>query len=176
MAFGSAASIFDSFDPTRPPPSDGVRSPISGPITNPAAGKDELPARSSIRFPIERRRYPRFSVEPMYTAIKVRFLDRDTFDYEGHAYDVSEGGCRFELDRGIEMGTPIAMQLTLPTMQSSIAGPGRAIFVFGNVVWLEDEDEPGPIRMAIAFTRFARAGDRERLLAELRTGRYRAAA
>lgn len=176
MASGNAANSFNRFDPTRPPPSDGVPSPVSGAIAGRTVANAELPARGSIRFPIERRRYPRFAVEPMYTSIKVRFLERDSFDHEGHAYDVSEGGCRFELDRGIEMGTAVAMQLTLPTMQSALSGPGRAIFVFGNVVWLEDEDEPGPIRMAIAFTRFARAGDRDRLLAELRTGRYRAAA
>ena len=129
-----------------------------------------------LRFPIQRRRYPRFEVQPMYTSLTVRFLECEKFDYEGHAYDISEGGCRFELDRGIEMGTAIALQLTLPTMNNQILGPGRAVFVFGNVVWLEDEDEPGPVRMAVAFTRFVRVGDRERLLAELRTGRYKAAA
>lgn len=140
------------------------------------AGPDAEQHAAPIRFPIERRRYPRFEVQPMYTPLSVRFLDSEKYEYEGHAYDISEGGCRFELDRGIEMGTAIALQLTLPTMNNQILGPGRAVFVFGNVVWLEDENEPGPIRMAVAFTRFSRVGDRERLLAELRTGRYKAAA
>jgi len=142
----------------------------------PKLGQTAAEHDAPIRFPIERRRYPRFEVQPMYTPMSVRFLESEKFDYEGHAYDISEGGCRFELDRGIEMGTAIALQLTLPTMNNQILGPGRAVFVFGNVVWLEDEDEPGPVRMAVAFTRFARVGDRERLLAELRTGRYKAAA
>jgi len=55
-------------------------------------------------------------------------------------------------------------------------GPGRSVFVFANVVWLEDEDQPGPYKMAAVFTHFARAGDRERLLRQFATGRYRAAA
>lgn len=125
--------------------------------------------------PADRRRFPRFQLEPMYAPMAVRFLDRDQFDFQGHAYDISEGGCRFELDRGIEPGTSIAMQITLPTMHTE-TGPGRAVFVFANVVWIEDEDEPGPVRMACVFSRFVRVGDRERLLGHLRTGRYRAAA
>ncbi len=125
--------------------------------------------------PADRRRFPRFRLEPMYAPIAVRFLDSERFDWQGHAYDVSQGGCRFELDRGIEPGTPVAMQITLPTMHAKIYEP-RAVYVFANVVWIEDEDEPGPIKMACVFSRFARAGDEQRLLRELRTGLYRAAA
>lgn len=137
--------------------------------------------RARHKFPIERRRYPRFATEPMYTAVKVRLLDGDPLEHEGHAYDVAEGGCRFELDRPIAMGTGVAMQLLLPTLLAnplagSADGQGRAVTVFGNVVWLAGEDEPGPAQMAVAFTRFARDDDRDRLLRELRTGRYRAAA
>lgn len=124
----------------------------------------------------ERRRFPRFELEPMYTPIAVRFLDSEQFAYEGHAYDISEGGLRFELDRGIEAGTKIAMMINLPTMNTDATGPGRAVFVFANVVWIEDEDEPGPVKMAAVFSHFARLGDRERLLAEFRKGVYRAAA
>ena len=102
----------------------------------PQPGQSTGAHAAPIRFPIERRRYPRFEVQPMYTPLSVRFLDSDKFDYEGHAFDISEGGCRFVLDRGIEMGTAIALQLTLPTMNNQILGPGRAVFVFGNVVWL----------------------------------------
>ncbi len=125
--------------------------------------------------PADRRRFPRFALDAAYAPIKVRFLDSDQFSVDGFAYDVSEGGLRFEADRGIEPGTGVALQITLPTMHAGV-GPGRAVFVFANVVWIEDEDEPGPVKMAAVFTRFARAGDRERLLGELRTGRYRKAA
>lgn len=126
--------------------------------------------------PAERRRFPRFELQASYAPLKIRFLDQDHFSVDGNAYDVSEGGVRFEADRGIEPGTPVAIQITLPTMHSNDRGPGRAVFVFANVVWIEDEDEPGPVRMAAVFSRFARAGDRERLLGELRTGMYRKAA
>jgi hypothetical protein len=50
------------------------------------------------------------------------------------------------------------------------------VLVFANVVWLEDEDEAPPYKMAAVFTHFARAGDRERLIRQFATGRYRTAA
>ena len=123
-----------------------------------------------------RRRYERFALSPMYTPVSVRLLDSETFDLEGHAYDISEGGIRFELDRPIAPGTHIAMQIALPAgLGSAQSGPGRSVFVLGNVVWIDDE-EPGPVRMALAITRFARAGDRERLIERLASGRYARAA
>lgn len=125
--------------------------------------------------PADRRRFPRFRTEPMYAPIAVRLLTGETFDLEGHAYDISQGGCRFELDRGIEPGTAVAMQITLPTMHNE-PGESRPVYVFANVVWIEDEDEPGPIKMACVFSRFAIAGDEARLLGHLRTGAYRLAA
>lgn len=112
----------------------------------------------------------------MYTPLSVRTLDKDVFDIEGNAYDISEGGIRFEIDRPVAPGTKIAMQITLPNLNAGDIGPGRNIFVFANVIWIEDEDEPGPVRSAAVFTHFARAGDRERLLRQFATGRYRAAA
>lgn len=125
---------------------------------------------------MNRRQHMRFQLEPMYTPIAVRTLDKDVFDIEGHAYDISEGGVRFELDKPVAPGTKIAMQITLPNLDSREIGPGRSIFVFANVIWIADEDEPGPVRTAAVFTHFARAGDRERLLRQFSTGRYRAAA
>jgi hypothetical protein len=125
---------------------------------------------------INRRQFPRFTVQPMYTPIAVRTLDSETFDIEGNAYDISEGGARFDLDRPLPPGTAVAMQITLPTMHAEQIGPGRSIFVFANIVWVEDEDEPGPVRTAAVFTHFARAGDRERLLKHFSTGHYRMAA
>lgn len=123
----------------------------------------------------DRRRFPRFELEAMYTTIAVRTLDQDEFTMQGHSYDISEGGIRFELDRGIEMGTEVAMMINLPTMNNGrdAEGPEHAVFVFANVIWIEDENEPGPIKMAAVFTRWARQGDRERLLAELGKGTYR---
>jgi hypothetical protein len=50
------------------------------------------------------------------------------------------------------------------------------VFVFATIVWIEDEDEPGPVKMAAVFSRFARAGDEQRLHAAVATGRFRRAA
>lgn len=125
-----------------------------------------------------RRRHERFQLLPQYTPVSVRFLDSEHFALDGHAYNISEGGIQFELDRGIEPGTAVALQVTLPTehwTDCQDLGPGRSIFVFVNVVWLED-DEPGPARMAAVFTRFARQGDRERLIRQIAGGRLRRAA
>ena len=121
-----------------------------------------------------RRRFERFALRPMYTPVAVRLMDNEQFTLEGHAYDISEGGIRFELDHPIAPGTPIAMQITLPTSQGDI-GPGRSVFVMGNVVWIDDS-EPGPVQMALVITRFARLGDRERLLKRLSSGTYARAA
>lgn len=128
------------------------------------------------KFALNRRRHPRFQLEPMYTPVAVRLLESEVFDNEGHAYDISEGGLRFESDRPIKPGTKVALQITLPNLDSHEIGPGRCVFVFANVVWIEDEDMPGPYKMAAVFTHFARAGDRDRLLRQFATGRYRAAA
>lgn len=125
---------------------------------------------------INRRRHERFAVEPMYTGVAVRPLEEDAFRLLGHAYDVSEGGVCLELDVPLEPGQAVAVRLDLPRWWEGDPGPGRAIFAIGNVVWC-DTEEPGPARQAIAFTRFCRAGDRERLLAALgRAGVRRMAA
>jgi len=119
---------------------------------------------------IERRRFERFETAPMYTTLSIRTMDETVFTRHGHAYDLSEGGARFELDVAIEPGTPVAMQIMLPAsaIEAGDIGPGRAVFAIGNVVWC-DISEPGPAKMAIAFTRFARDGDRERLLKPFKT-------
>ena len=124
---------------------------------------------------INRRKFERFTVRPMYTPVSVRTLDREDFAFDGHCYDLSEGGLQFELDTPIAPGTPVAIQLTLPNPDRSDIGPGRAIFILGNVVWLDDS-EPGPVRLAVAITRFARWGDRERLMRQLGSGVYQRAA
>lgn len=132
---------------------------------------------------IDRRRFPRFVLPVAYTPVAVRLMHDQTFDNEGHAYDISEGGVRFELDRPVPAGTRVAMRLDLPDWggdRGELTGPGglpgRAVFAFATVVWLEDEDEPGPVKMAAVFNEFCRVGDRERLLATFATGRYRLAA
>lgn len=124
----------------------------------------------------ERRQFDRFELPAMYTRISVRSLDRDIFEWDGHAYDISRGGVRFELDRPFEPGTPIAMRIELPRSTIERSTEPRNVFVFGNVVWLEDADQPAPYKMAAVFTRFACAGDEELLLKRMHSGHYSVAA
>jgi len=124
---------------------------------------------------VNRRQFERFVVPPMYTPICVRLLGDTPATLDGHAYDVSEAGIQFELDRPIRPGTPVAIQIMLPP--GAEQGPGRSVFALANVVWLSDDpEEPGPTRMAAAFTRFARYGDRERLIRQLVRSRFARAA
>lgn len=119
---------------------------------------------------INRRRYERFALPAMYTAITVRTLDQDRDSLEGHTYDISEGGVHFELDHPIEPGTPVAVEIFLPaSVLTDDPEAGRIVFAFGNIVWADDS-EPGPVRLAAAFTRFARDGDRERLVRAFASG------
>ncbi|USN98569.1 MAG: PilZ domain-containing protein [Phycisphaeraceae bacterium] len=123
---------------------------------------------------IDRRRHPRFSVSPSYTPVRLRLMTEDSFARPGHAYDISEAGIRFEMDIPVEPGTPVAMEIMLPEQPGMLHtndGPGRAVFVLGNVVWC-DVEEPGPAQMALAVTRYARSGDKERLMRRLTTGVY----
>ena len=122
---------------------------------------------------VNRRQHPRFSVIPSYTSARVRLLTEENFSNSGHVYDISEGGVRFEMDSPIEPGTPVAMEILLPDRPGSMTldGPGRAVFLLGNVVWC-DADEPGPAKMALVITRFARAGDRDRLMNRISSGSY----
>ena len=124
---------------------------------------------------LDRRQFTRFSLTPMYSSIGIRPLDSEKFLWEGHAYDVSEGGVRFELDRGIDPGTRIGIRIDLPLFTGTgvtVAdhGPGRALFALGTVIWADDS-EPGPVQIAAAITRFARDIDRERLVRQFRVGR-----
>ncbi len=128
---------------------------------------------------LERRQFPRFVVEPMYTPIAARIETGEgeedaPFDIEGHAYDISEGGARFELDRAVAPGSRIAMRIFMPGL--SERDEGRSVLVYANVVWSEDTDEAGPYRTAAVFTHFARACDRDRLVRHFSSGRYRLAA
>ncbi|MEL6497450.1 MAG: PilZ domain-containing protein [Planctomycetota bacterium] len=128
---------------------------------------------------VNRRQFERFALRPMYNRIAVRFTDSEQFAFDGHGWDICEGGVCFELDRPIAAGTPIVMRIDLPLAGDGnplMDGPGRSVFVFANVVWLAEGDDTAPARMAAAFTRFAREGDKERMIREFCSGRYARAA
>lgn len=131
-----------------------------------------------LRHGADRRIHPRFVLPVMYTAVAARRLDSDAFNAFGHAYDLSEGGMRFEVDEPIEPGTAIVVRLQLPGTPISWA-ERRPVYAFANVVWVEEEDlqiGAGPVRMACVFRRFVQQGDLERLRRALDSGRYAMAA
>ena len=122
---------------------------------------------------LTRRRYQRFVLRPMYAPVSVRDLTTGAGPIDGHAYDISEGGMRFEADERLAPENELAMQITLPSPAGDDLGPGYTITAFARVVWSEEDDEHPPFRCAAVFTGFARLGDRERLVREFATGRYR---
>lgn len=128
----------------------------------------------------ERRRHPRYSLPAMYTPVTIRTLDESDALCEGHAYDLSMGGLRFELDRALVPGTPISISVVIPRgfgSQNPDAASDRIVFAYGQVAWtLVDPDEPGPVPMAARFTRFVQEQDAERLREHLASGRFSQAA
>ena len=122
-----------------------------------------------------RRQHERYEVAPMYTHVGVSVAgSREPF--AGHSYDVSEGGLQIELDDVIEPGTPVSIELVLPYVGAlRLADDDRIVRVTGNVVWV-DASEPGPVRLAVAFTKFASEADRVRLLSQLKGRAVRRAA
>lgn len=89
---------------------------------------------------------------------------------EGHAYDISEGGARIELDEPLPEGEPLQVRFTFP-------GETTGISAHADVVWVNPEDDdPGPRRMALRFTDFVTEADHHRLLRFLGSGARRVAA
>ena len=123
------------------------------------------------RRTFNRRQHERFALPAMYTSVEAR---RGASPVEerltGHAYDISEGGVRVELDEPLLAGANLNLRLSLP-------GEQHAVCVTGDVVWVNDtEDDPGPRRMALRFTSFPQQADRDRLVRFLGHGCPRVAA
>jgi hypothetical protein len=77
---------------------------------------------------------------------------------EGHGYDISTTGMRFELDDELAAGTEVSIALYPPAETNPIHMNGVVVRVFAH------DDDPGPRRMAVQFTTFPAAEDRERLM------------
>ena len=78
--------------------------------------------------------------------------------FEGHGYDISPTGMRFELDDELAAGTEVSIALYPPAETNPIWMNGVVVRVFAH------DDDPGPRRMAVQFTTFPSADDRERLM------------
>ena len=117
------------------------------------------------------REHERIRVQPMYTSVIAKaFGEHPDLEMLGHIYDVSEGGVRIELDEPLAPGQTVSLQLEFP-------GTAAAVKVSANVVWVHDEqDDPGPRRMALRFTEFTSDPDRHRLADYIERERGRRAA
>ncbi|MEM9296517.1 MAG: PilZ domain-containing protein [Planctomycetota bacterium] len=106
----------------------------------------------------ELRGEPRLSLPFMYCELRARTGTQGAYDMEGHIYDLSLSGLRFELDDALPTGARLELRLSLP-------GPEPIVVkASANVVRLVDEDdEPGPVRMGASFVAFRTPMDRERL-------------
>jgi uncharacterized protein (TIGR02266 family) len=123
------------------------------------------------RRTINRREHARIALPAMYTMVAAMPVSRaDGSDLHGHAYDISEGGARIELDEPLPPGEAVNVRLTLPGHTGDIRAQA-------DVVWVNDaDDDPGPRRMALRFTDFVTSADRERLLRFVSTAVPRLAA
>ncbi len=135
------------------PPPGGAPTPPSG-----ADGRD-------------RRRHTRFRVSPMYSRLVVRRVsaggdasaashptnDASAEELDGHIYDISLGGVRFELDEPLGDGEVVVVEISLPGCQRLIRAEGRIVRVN------DADDDPGPRRMALRFDRFADASSQAAL-------------
>ena len=114
----------------------------------------------------DRRAADRFAPQVGYSRVVVSVdkPNRSHNAFEGHAYDVSLNGLRFELDEPLEEGTPIEVELHLPGLLQSIRSTGRVVRV------LDELEEAGPQRMAVAFRSFSSPLDASRLTKHLESG------
>ena len=111
---------------------------------------------------VDSRMHPRLTLPAMYTLARVRQEGDDRYRWTGYIYDISESGMRIELDEALPAGATIEVRALLPGQQQI------AICASATVVRQHDEPgEPGPVRMGVAFTRFAHHADRARLHAYL---------
>jgi len=111
----------------------------------------------------DRRTVPRVEVQPMYHGLAVTSADDPEARRFGHVHDLSIQGVRFELDHPLEPGAAVEVELELPASSGSVRAEAR-------IVWCDiDPADPGPVRMAAAFTRIPDLEHELRLHRHLRT-------
>jgi c-di-GMP-binding flagellar brake protein YcgR len=108
------------------------------------------PVLNLVAAKAEQRRYPRFEIDAMYSSVSVQRTDGSGGQtaLDGHAYDISLGGLRFELDEALPAGSRVAIEVGLPGCPQPIRATARVVRVFSAV------DDPGPRRMAVEFETF----------------------
>lgn len=109
---------------------------------------------------VEARRHARLKLAAMYTFIEVRSPGAAE-PLSGYVYDISSSGARFELDEPLSPGAQVEVRISLPGADAT------EFSAVGHVVRIHDDDDAGPIRMAMTFDRFAGEADRLHLLSYL---------
>ena len=102
-----------------------------------------------------RRDDERVRMAPMYTAVTASRSASAAM--HGHIYDISASGVRIELDEPLPPGEHVSLELQLP-------GAPTTVQASADVIWCHDEqDDPGPRRMALRFVEFSDRGHQKRL-------------
>ncbi len=91
-------------------------------------------------FPVNRRRFERFSLRPMYTSVSLhRRGEAGTHRLDGHAYDICEGGLSVEID-----GEVVRLEDDFGSLSAdrslALIGPARVAVRFDR--FASDEDLP----------------------------------
>ena len=122
---------------------------------------------------LNRRRFERFALSPMYTEVKVqRINDGRMAELAGYAYDISEGGLRVELDQRLQTGEHVNVTLSFP----GAADGDDAVQLACEAVWVNDElDDPIMPRMALRIMKYLGDSSHSRLLQFIGSGVARAA-
>ena len=95
----------------------------------------------------DRRRYPRLELQAAYTQVQVRRQGRSRYSLSGHAYDLSDGGVLFELDKPLNAGEKVQVRIV------TNGAEGKTIHAAGRIVRLANTGQPGPSLMALAFAK-----------------------
>lgn len=117
-----------------------------------------------------RRRHERYALPAGYVPVEIRLPGRRT-KLRGHAYDISRGGFRFEIDEPLAEGTRVDVEIKLPSKNRT-----ARVRAVADVVWVCDVDDPAPYKMAARFTQFAAGGDEHALSDSLDAGWFAKAA
>jgi hypothetical protein len=103
----------------------------------------------------DRRRRRRVCLQPMYTSVSLRVLNRRDQPLEGHAINLSETGIVVEIDNLIPVGSPVTLEFTVSGLGRLRDDAWPSYAVAAEVVRIDDlTDFPkGPYRVALRFVR-----------------------
>jgi hypothetical protein len=113
---------------------------------------------------MNRRAFERFSLPPMLSPITVqRVRDGKMETLTGHAYDISEGGMRIEVDEPVAPGERLNITFVLPGFAEGDAA--GTVCAACEVVWLTDaEDDPAFLRAGVRIVQYLDGASAQRML------------